>query len=117
MRSAIRQTVRQRVVLSVEFIAGDFTKSNSNTVFRISHSCEVVTDEEAKDVEVWWLEEDEDRFGIRRRRPIRGSLVLKPDYGGEEFDSKGLGRHGPSPFPAFLRISVRRRCHSPLQVR
>ena len=61
MRSAIRQTVRQRVVLSVEFIAGDFTKFNSNTVFRISHSCEVVTDEEAKDVEVWWLEEDEDR--------------------------------------------------------
>ena len=61
MRSTIRQTVRQRVFLSVEFIAGDFTKSNSNTVFRISHSCEVVTDEEAKDVEVWWLEEDDDR--------------------------------------------------------
>ena len=35
MRSAIRQTVRQRVVLSVEFIAGDFTKSNSNTVLEL----------------------------------------------------------------------------------
>jgi hypothetical protein len=82
MRSAISQTVRQRVVLSVEFIAGDFTESNSNTVFRISHSCEVVTDEEANDVAVWWLEEDEDRESMmqtptRNPPPDSGDRLLR----------------------------------------